>query len=100
MKQLTNLTEMEKQVLTALINALYAEAGFSDVDVNDLSKATNIPNKSIRGVFSSLVQKEICYIDKKEDNGTGYDFVNLKSSYYGLHPRWAKEENLELIEIA
>lgn len=100
MTQLTNLTEMEKQVLTALINSLYAEAGFSDVDANDLSKATNIPTKMIRGVISSLVKKGICYIDKAEWNCSGYDFVCLNRSHYGLHPRWAKEEKLELIELA
>lgn len=100
MKQLTNLTEMEKQVLTALIDGLYAEAGFSDVDAKDLSKATNIPTTSIRGVLSSLVQKKICFIDNAKDNGCGYDLVHLTRSYYGLHPRWSKEEELELIEIA
>lgn len=97
MATLTNLTEMEKQVLNALINALYAEAGFSDVDAKDLSKATKIPTKSIRGVLSSLIKKSIIFI---EEGGNGmFELVHLQHNYYGLHPRWAAEENIELIEI-
>jgi DNA-binding IscR family transcriptional regulator len=97
MKQLTNLTQMEKQVLTSLIDGLYAEAGFSDVDAKDLSKATNIPTKSIRGVISSLVKKGICFV---EEGGNGmFELIYLTDSYIGLHPRWAVEENVEPIEI-
>lgn len=96
MKKLTGLTEMEKQVLTALIGMLYAEAGFSDVDANDLSRLTKIPMKVIRGVLGSLSNKEIIYID---DNGE-YHIICLMSNYYGLVPNWVKELNIEPIEIA
>lgn len=97
-KQLENLTEMEKQVLTALIDALYAETGFSDVDARDLSNTTKIPTKSIRGVLSSLSKKGIVYIDDLVTNGE-YQIIYLQESYYGLHPRWASDENIEPIEI-
>jgi sugar-specific transcriptional regulator TrmB len=98
MKQLINLTEMEKQVLNALIDGLYAEAGFSDVDADDLSKATEIPTKSIRGVLGSLSKKGIIFTD--EINNGEYVIVYLHESHYGLVPRWAIEENIEAIEIA
>lgn len=36
------LTSLEMLVLTALIGELYAEPGFSDVGVNELSKDTGL----------------------------------------------------------
>lgn len=96
MKKLTGLTEMEKQVLTALIGMLYAEAGFSDVDAKDLSSITKIPMRVIRGVLGSLCKKDIIYID---DNGE-YQIIYLMSNYYGLVPNHVSELNIEPIEIA
>ena len=96
MTQLSNLTQMEKQVLTALIGMLYAEAGFSDVDAKDLSSLTKIPMNTIRGVLGSLCKKNIIYID---DNGK-YQIIYLESNYYGLVPNWVRELNIEAIEIA
>jgi predicted transcriptional regulator len=97
MTQLTNLTEMEKQVLTALINGLYAEAGFSDINANDLSKATEIPTKSIRGVIASLVKKGIVQVETADD--WKMELIYLHKNYYGLVPKWAIEEEIEAIEI-
>ena len=82
------LTELEEKVLSSLISLLYAEAGFSDVDAKDLSEDTDIPTSSIRGVLSSLVQKDIIEID---DNGAGFHIIYLKTSYWYLHPQWCNE---------
>lgn len=96
MKQLTGLTQMEKQVLTALIDGLYAEAGFSDVDAKDLSNEKEIPMKVIRGVLGSLVKKNIIWID----NDAEYQIIYLMSDYYGLVPNHVRELDIEPIQIA
>lgn len=86
------LTSLETRVMESLIGGLYAEPGFSDVDAHDLSKWTNIPTKSIRGVLSSLVKKGIISID---DNGS-YELVYLNDGYWYLHPQWVKERGTYL----
>jgi DNA-binding MarR family transcriptional regulator len=83
-----NLTELEIKVLTTLIDSLYAEAGFSDVDAKDLSKWTKIDIKSIRGVIGSLVRKDIISI---YDNGAGYQIIELCRAFWYLHPEWKNE---------
>jgi predicted transcriptional regulator len=84
------LTQLETQVLESLISLLYAEAGYSDVDAKDLAADTQIPIKSIRGVLSSLVKKEIINID---ENSSKYQLVYLNSAYWYLHPEWKSETN-------
>lgn len=84
-----NLTELESLTLTAFIRGLYAEPGFSDVDVNDLSKELEIPTKVLRGVLGSLVKKGIVSI---EENGGGYDIIYMREKYwYLVNEEWASE---------
>jgi len=87
-----NLTELETKVLTALIDNLYAEPGFSDVDANDLSRYTKIPMKVIRGVIASLVKKDILNLD---DNGE-YVIIYLNMGFWYLHPSptWKEEADM------
>ena len=82
------LTTLEQTVLTAFINGLYAEAGFSDVDAHDLTRATGIPTRSIRGILSSLIKKDYIYIDGMD---TGYQLIHLMESRYYLHPEWKND---------
>ena len=84
-----NLTDMESKALQALIDGLYAEPGFSDVDANDISKMTKIDISKIRGVISSLVKKGIVYVDTSEVMpGSGTYLIELNSEYWYLHPEW------------
>lgn len=84
-----NLTELESLTLTTFIGGLYAEPGFSDVDVNDLSKELSIPTKVLRGVLGSLVKKGIVSI---EENGGGYDIIHMREKYwYLVNEDWASE---------
>jgi predicted transcriptional regulator len=86
-----NLTALEVQVLESFISQLYAEAGYSDVDVSDLVKKTGIPSKTLRGVLGSLVKKEIVSVDKNA-GGCGYDIIYLKEEFWYLHSEdWASE---------
>lgn len=90
-----NLTELETKTLTALIQGLYAEPGFSDVDAQDLVNMTNIDKKSIRGVLASLVKKDIITID---DNGAGFQIIYLNLKFWYLHPKqsWKEEADYYL----
>ena len=83
------LTDLETQVLEVLIDGLYAEPGFSDVDVHDIARAiTTLPTKIIRGVLGSLVKKGIITIDR---NGSDYDIIYLNQDYWYMHPEWKTE---------
>ncbi len=87
-----NLTELEEKVLENLIDNLYAEPGFSDVDAKDISKETGIPMKSIRGVLGSLVKKGIVSLDETSTYGAPkYVIIYLNNDYWYLHPEWKNE---------
>ena len=81
------LTIMEQQVMEAFIKSLYAEPGFSDVDANDLSDATNITRKQIRGDLASLTKKGIIAIDTSGE----YQIIYLDRDYWYLHPEWKNQ---------
>lgn len=83
-----NLTVLETEFLTALIQNLYAERYFSDVTVSDMKEYTGHSTKVLRGVASSLIQKGIISI---QDNGEGFDIIYLEEEYHYLHPEWSKQ---------
>jgi hypothetical protein len=85
-----SLTKLETTVLETLIDGLYAEPGFSDVDAHDIAKATKISTKSIRGVLSSLVKKGIIWLDETCSYGAEkqYVIIYLSRDYWYLHPEW------------
>jgi hypothetical protein len=86
-----NLTELETKTLTTFIGGLYAEPGFSDVDVKDLSSELGISTKVLRGALGSLVKKDIVFVD---ENNSGYDIIYLNKPYWGLvNESWAEEAN-------
>ncbi len=83
-----SLTALENQALECLINNLYAEPGFSDVDANDISRQTKIPMKSLRGTLSSLVKKGIIQLD---ENYSNFVIIYLMEQFWYLHPTWKNE---------
>jgi DNA-binding MarR family transcriptional regulator len=84
-----NLTELETKTLTTYVGCLYAEPGFSDVDVKDLSEVTGISTKSIRGALGSLVKKGVVTVNP---NDSGYDIIDLNVRYWHLvNESWAEE---------
>lgn len=105
MKTLTdlNLTELETSFVTTLIDALYAEPGFTDCDVKDISEGMNVSVETAKGVLGSLVKKGIVdtqeadhadfVFDKKSKKPlkvkrVTFDLVILNDNYYYLHPNW------------
>jgi hypothetical protein len=103
MKRITNLTELEKQVLQAIVNGMYAEWGFSDVGATDIAIATKIEMKVLRGVLSSLVKKSLLDIEDRSDN-IGYrandpswePIIYLNGDAQGLVENWVKESGGQL----
>jgi predicted DNA-binding transcriptional regulator len=84
-----NLTELETKTLDTFIGGLYAEPGFSDVDVNDIASELGISTKIIRGALGSLVKKGIVQV---ETNDSGYDIIYLDTKYWPLvNENWAEE---------
>jgi DNA-binding MarR family transcriptional regulator len=89
-----NLTELELKTLSTFIDCLYAEPGFSDVDVNDISESTGISTKTIRGALGSLVKKGFVTINT---NDSGYDIIDLNRKYwYLVNESWAEEAKMYL----
>ena len=95
------LTQLEAQVLESLINGLYAEAGFSDVDAKDIAEWINKPIKSVRGALGSLVKKGIVQIEETDSWGSAdaYMIIYLNPDHYYLHPKWYKEREWNTNEI-
>lgn len=87
------LTKLENQVLECLIDNLYAEPGFSDVDAHDIARYTKIPTKTIRGTLSSLVKKGIVHLEETNNYGAEkqYVIIYLNQSHWNLHPEWKTE---------
>ena len=90
----TQFTDLEKQVIESLVSQLYAEPGFSDVDVHDISRdITTLPTKIIRGVLGSLVKKGVISICETDTWGAlkQFQIIYLNESHWYLHPEWKKE---------
>jgi DNA-binding MarR family transcriptional regulator len=89
-----NLTELETKTLNTYIDCLYAEPGFSDVDVNDLSEILGISTKILRGALGSLAKKGFVTINT---NDSGYDIIDLNTKYwYLVNESWAEEAKMYL----
>lgn len=83
------LTELESKTLNTFVGCLYAEPGYSDVDVNDLSSELGISTKVLRGALGSLVKKGVVTINP---NDGGYDIIDLNVHYWHLvNESWAEE---------
>lgn len=95
-----NLTELEKSFVENLIPELYAEPGFTDVEVKEVAEKMGIDVKSAKGVLGSLCKKGILSTqlhDPSELKRVGkrlklvivkYEFIILNENYYYLHPEW------------
>ena len=90
-----NLTQMEKCCLNALINNLYAEPGFSDVNAADISQVTGYNTKQVRGVLASLVKKNYIWISDNDPHNGIPPLIYLQEKHYGLHPEWKDDVKWE-----
>jgi len=103
MKQVT-VTPMEKQVIDALVNEMYAERGFSDVGLGEVCAETNLSPRVVRGVVGSLVKKGLISVWNREgDTSVNWrdpytHIYYLTSETEGLVEHWL-EEGAEPVEL-
>ena len=81
------VTELEMVFLNTLVNELYAEAGFSDVDIAEIARPMKLSINQAKGVMGSLVKKGL--LDEPDANFEG--IIYLANCAYNLHPRWMEE---------
>ena len=91
-----NLTEMEITVLAALKNGLWynwdCEPGYSDVTPLEISEVTKIPMNKLRGVLSSLVQKDLITIQEIDAHNIIVYSTLRTYFYFGEAKDWIIEE--------
>ena len=110
-----NFTSQEKKFIKELEILLYAEWGFSDVEVKDITEKLNIPIKSAKGILGSLVKKGILSTEaysrteiKLTQRGSkksvkyidvNYEFIHFSKEGAHYHKNFSKELNIEYIEL-
>jgi hypothetical protein len=96
------LTKKEFFTLDVIIEAMYAEPEFSDLDAADLFKQVNVKwpqaditsHQSLGGIITQLQDKGIIEMEDWDmwnaDEGTyaAHVFIHLAPAYYYLHPKW------------
>ena len=65
---MTTITVLENRALLALVDLMYAERGFSDVDAEDLADRSDLPINILRGVMGSLSKKQLIDVDEEMGN--------------------------------
>ena len=97
------VTELEKKVLEALAQSMYAEYGFSDAGLDDIKAITKLNTNVIRGVASSLIKKGYIDIDDREDQGyknnPNMHIWYLINGMDGLVEHWVNEGYIEPVTL-
>jgi hypothetical protein len=83
MKKSIEITQKENEVLKSLVDGLYAEPSYSDVGLPEFRKDTGLSNKILRGVLSSLIQKQVITVWDRMDE---ISYVNGRMRKLGLDP--------------
>ena len=96
---LVKLTDMEKRVMSKLVDGgLWynwgSEPTFSDVTPQELSEATGIEGRKLRGVLSSLTKKDLLYVEDM----SCYSRKNFKIVYPLYYTYVAYEANNKYVK--
>lgn len=93
-----SLTTKENKLLNSLVSLLTSEPGFSDIDCNDISKATKMKVEEVKGLVGSLVKKELLFTSKTDNSASDeqFDLVYLAPLAWSIHPDWKNESEFEL----
>lgn len=86
----TTFTDLEQTVLTALVSKLNGERDYSNVSISDLSKASGVATKILRGVLTSLAKKGAICVDTTAN--WSESIVYLQESHFYLHPVWGANQ--------
>mgnify|MGYP003667851677 FL=1 len=96
------VTNLENQVLMAVVDGMYAEWGFSDYSMNELTEDTNISPNVLRGVVGSLVKKGFLNIQDANEHCTqsqSMHIIYLWGCMDALVTEWREEEDLEEVNL-
>jgi hypothetical protein len=74
------LPTFSAQVFRALLNGLYAEPGFSDVEASDIAKTLKISEQAVGGALSHLSSVGLVWADTCEVNGREHTFLFASSA--------------------
>lgn len=101
-------TKLEAAVLRSLVEQLYAEPGFSDVDAGDISADTGIGPQTVGGVLTALTKKGVLFVEELSprtghlglgENGEGLNIIYLTDLGEQFHARWAEARGVEWFPI-
>ena len=99
------VTVLEKKVLEALANEMYAEEGFSDAGLGEVVKGSGLSVNVVRGVQSSLIKKGLIDVwDRVGDYGVNHrdpytHIWYLTDETKGLVSEWVGEGEVEAVEL-
>lgn len=99
-KRIIKVTQKEKKVIDHLIDALYAEPHFTDVDCKDLATSTKMSVDTVKGIVGSLVKKQIfCTVETETAGCPKWEGVLLDTRAFNLHTNesWKDESEAETI---
>lgn len=82
------ISNIEKEVLFALISELYGAPGTSNVSIVDLADKIEISKSKVEKVVASLMEKKI--VSLNHERGA---IIHLKKPFWNLHTVWANEIN-------
>lgn len=76
---LKTLPAFSAAVLNEVLNGLYAEPGFSDVDAADIAKALNTSRQAVGGALSHLIELGLVFVETHDGNNilASYIFSDL-----------------------
>jgi len=86
---LPTVTLQEIDAINALVDSLYGDPGFSDVNVLDVACRLDVCYEDARSLLSSLQAKGVVFFEKT-DVSSAYDVVHLAPEWWHLHPEWWK----------
>ncbi len=75
-QQLDSLPPFSQRVLASLLEQLYAEPNFSDVEAADIAKAIKAPKTSMGGAIAHLVSVGLVQIEDHDVNGRNRQFLH------------------------
>ena len=85
------VTKLQKQVLEALANEMYAESGFSDTTMEDLREITGLTKSTLTGVIVSLQNAGYMHTDEEYVTSDNELIMYLDGPMWGLVPSWVEE---------
>lgn len=72
---INKLPLLSARVYLTIVDGLYAEPGFSDVDVEQVAKIMDEPLGKVAGALGTLVEKNLVWMDRVNVNDTPRAFI-------------------------